>query len=56
MATKKASVSKKTTPKRSVSMDLVRSRAYEIYLKRTRYNIAGDSESDWFRAEKELLN
>lgn len=62
MATIKASASKASkapaskTPSfgKKISIDLIRSRAHEIYLQRTKFGIPGDSESDWLRAEKEF--
>ena len=54
MTTTKTSNSKKHTIKKSVSEDLISSKAHEIYLKRIKHGLPGDSDSDWILAEKEL--
>jgi hypothetical protein len=56
MATKKASAAKTTATKKKISLEVIRNRAHDIYLKRIKKRMHGDADSDWFQAEKELMN
>jgi len=54
MATKKTSTKRKTVSKKKISEDDIRNKAQEIYNNRIKEGIAGDADSDWVQAEKEL--
>ena len=48
--------SKKSSDVKKNRLELIRNRAYELFLKRIKHGNPGDAESDWFQAEKELMN
>ena len=56
MATKKVSAGKTTANQKKISLEVIRNRAHEIYLKRIKKGTPGDADSDWLQAEKELMN
>jgi hypothetical protein len=56
MATKKVPTSKTSSAKKKISFDIIRNRVHDIYLRRIKKGIHGDQDSDWYQAEKELMN
>ena len=53
MATKKTTTTKNAS-KKKVTKDEIRKKAQEIYDVRIKKGIAGDADSDWRQAEKDL--
>ena len=53
-AAKKPAAKKTASKPKSISEDDIRKRAQEIYEERITKGIAGDSDTDWLQAEKEL--
>jgi hypothetical protein len=56
MATRKVSTGKTSSVKKKISLEVIRDRAHDIYLKRIKKGVHGDANSDWLQAEKELMN
>jgi hypothetical protein len=56
MAAKRVKKVKSTSVKNQGSLEIIRKRAHEIYLKRIKKGIEGDADADWLQAEKELMN
>lgn len=56
MTGKKVSKPKRATAKKKVGDQAIRKRAEEIYLQRIEEGTPGDADSDWLKAEEELMN